>query len=52
MSLVKSKQRVADHGAVFTPPWLVEPMLDLVNDETELIDSLFLEPSFSRKSKQ
>ncbi len=24
MSLVKSKQRVADHGEVFTPPWLVE----------------------------
>ena len=24
MTLVKSKQRVADHGEVFTPPWLVE----------------------------
>ena len=38
MSLVKSKQRVADHGEVFTPAWIVEAMLDLVKDETsELI---------------
>ncbi len=42
---VKSKQRVADHGEVFTPPWLVEAMLDLVKDETERIDSRFLEPA-------
>jgi hypothetical protein len=28
--LVKSKQRVADHGEVFTPTWMVEAMLDLV----------------------
>ena len=28
--LIKSKKRVADHGEVFTPPWLVEKMLDLV----------------------
>ena len=45
MSLVKSKQRVADHGEVFTPPWLVQSMLDLVKDETERIDSRFLEPA-------
>ncbi|MCX7025271.1 MAG: N-6 DNA methylase [Spirochaetes bacterium] len=45
MSLVKSKQRVADHGEVFTPPWMVEAMLDLVKDETERIDSRFLEPA-------
>jgi hypothetical protein len=31
MNLVKSKQRVADHGEVFTPEWMVEAMLDLVN---------------------
>ena len=43
MSFVKSKQRVADHGEVFTPAWLVEAMLDLVKDETERIDSRFLE---------
>ena len=42
---IKSKQRVADHGEVFTPPWLVEAMLDLVKDETERIDSRFLEPA-------
>ena len=45
MSLVKSKQRVADHGEVFTPPWMVEAMLDLVKPETERIDSRFLEPA-------
>jgi|KBSSwiStaDraftv2_1062776.scaffolds.fasta_scaffold138273_1 Type I restriction-modification system methyltransferase subunit len=42
---VKSKQRVADHGEVFTPAWLVEAMLDLVKHETELIDARFLEPA-------
>ena len=45
MSLVRSKQRVADHGEVFTPAWMVEAMLDLVKDETERIDARFLEPA-------
>src|SRR5687768_11402829 len=45
MSLIKSKKRVADHGEVFTPAWLVEAMLDLVKGETERIDSRFLEPA-------
>jgi len=45
MSLVKSRKRVADHGEVFTPAWLVEAMLDLVKGETERIDSRFLEPA-------
>jgi len=45
MKYVKSKQRVADHGEVFTPAWMVEAMLDLVKDETERIDSRFLEPA-------
>ena len=45
MSLVKSKQRVADHGEVFTPAWMVEAMLDLVKEESERIDSRFLEPA-------
>lgn len=45
MSLIKSKQRVADHGEVFTPPWMVEAMLNLVKEETERIDSRFLEPA-------
>src|SRR6201992_523128 len=44
MNLIKSKRRVADHGEVFTPAWLVEAMLDLVKGETERIDSRFLEP--------
>jgi len=42
---IKSKERVADHGEVFTPAWMVEAMLDLVKDETERIDSRFLEPA-------
>jgi len=45
MSLVKSKQRIADHGEVFTPAWMVEAMLDLVKGEAERIDSRFLEPA-------
>jgi len=45
MTLVKSKQRVADHGEVFTPGWIVEAMLTLVKDETERIDSRILEPA-------
>ncbi len=45
MTLVKSKQRVADHGEVFTPAWLVAAMLDLVKEESERIDSRFLEPA-------
>lgn len=43
--LVKSKRRVADHAEVFTPSWLVSDMLDLVQHETERIDSRFLEPA-------
>lgn len=34
-----------DHGEVFTPEWLVKDMLDLVKQETERIDSRFLEPA-------
>jgi hypothetical protein len=45
MNLVRSKQRVADHGEVFTPAWLVEAMLNLVQHETERIDARFLEPA-------
>ena len=45
MNLIKSKKRVADHGEVFTPQWMVETMLDLVKGETERIDSRFLEPA-------
>jgi hypothetical protein len=45
MNLIKSKKRVADHGEVFTAPWMVEAMLNLVKAETERIDSRFLEPA-------
>ncbi len=45
MNSIKSRQRVADHGEVFTPAWMVEAMLDLVKSETERVDSRFLEPA-------
>jgi len=44
-SQVRSKQRVANYGEVFTPDWMVKAMLDLVKQETERIDSRFLEPA-------
>jgi len=43
--LVKSKQRVADHGEVFTPNWMVNDMLNLVKDESKRIDARVLEPA-------
>ena len=42
---VKSRQRVADHGEVFTAEREVKAMCDLVKQETERIDSRFLEPA-------
>ena len=42
---VKSKKRVSDHGEVFTNEREVNAMLDLVKQETERIDSRFLEPA-------
>lgn len=42
---VKSKKRVADHGEVFTSEREVNAMLDLMKQETERIDSRFLEPA-------
>ena len=43
MSLVKSKQRVADQREIFTPHEMSKAMLHLVKGEIERIDSLFLE---------
>ena len=42
---VKSKERVAEHGEVFTAEREVNAMLDLVKQETERVDSRFLEPA-------
>ena len=42
---VKSKERVSAHGEVFTSPREVNAMLDLVKEETERIESRFLEPA-------
>jgi hypothetical protein len=45
MTQVVSKQRVSDHGEVYTNPHEVNAMLDLVKHEAERIDSKFLEPA-------
>ena len=42
---IKSKQRVKDHGEVFTQEREVNAMLDLVKSETERLESRFLEPA-------
>lgn len=42
---VKSKKRVSDHGEVFTAEREVKAMCDLVQQETERIESRFLEPA-------
>ena len=42
---IKSKKRVADHGEVLTADREVNAMLDLVKQETERVDSRFLEPA-------
>ena len=42
---IKSKERVTEHGEVFTNEREVNAMLDLVKDETERIESRFLEPA-------
>ncbi|BAY52223.1 putative uncharacterized DNA methylase [Thermostichus vulcanus NIES-2134] len=44
-SHIRSKQRVTDYGEVLTPPHIVNAMLALVTQETERIDSRFLEPA-------
>lgn len=42
---IKSKHRVTNHGEVFTHEREVNGMLDLVKNETERLDSRFLEPA-------
>ncbi|MFH1376440.1 MAG: DNA methyltransferase [Candidatus Woesearchaeota archaeon] len=42
---IKSKHRVMNHGEVFTHEREVNGMLDLVKNETERLDSRFLEPA-------
>jgi hypothetical protein len=44
-SQVRTKKRVSDHGEVLTGQREVNAMLDLVKQETERIDSRFLEPA-------
>jgi type II restriction/modification system DNA methylase subunit YeeA len=44
-SQLKTKKRVSDYGEVFTHEREVNGMLDLVKNETERLDSRFLEPA-------
>ena len=44
-SVTNPRQRIIDHGEVFTPPELVNDMLALVSHECERVDSRFLEPA-------
>lgn len=45
--LIKSKERVQQHGEVFTPQWMVQKMLDIegIKQASENIDATFLEPA-------
>lgn len=45
--LIKSKERVQQHGEVFTPQWMVQKMLDVegIKQACENIDATFLEPA-------
>jgi len=45
MEQIKSKQRVEQFGEVFTPPEIVNEMLDLMDEEIRKIESRVLEPS-------
>lgn len=46
-NLIKSKQRVQQHGEVFTPSWMIKKMLDIpgVKEACENVSATFLEPS-------
>lgn len=44
--LIKSKERVKKHAEVFTPEWLVNEMLDLVEQNGGDIKGSYFEPSF------
>lgn len=43
--IIRSKERVEKYGEVFTPPSVVEVMLNLVADEAARPESRFLEPA-------
>lgn len=48
MQQIKSRQRVTEHGEVFTAEREVKAMCDLVKQETERIDSRFLDKTTPR----
>ena len=45
MNQIKSKKRVSDFGEVFTSEKEINAMLDLISNETDNIESTFLEPA-------
>ena len=42
---MRTKQRVIEHGEVFTPPHIVRAMVDLVAEEAARVDARFFEPA-------
>ncbi len=44
-NLIKSKERVSKYGEVYTPSWMINDMVQLVQMEVDRIDSRFLEPA-------
>ncbi|MBR0128250.1 MAG: hypothetical protein IJM09_00375 [Neisseriaceae bacterium] len=44
-ALIKSRYRVQEHGEVFTPPFIVADMLDLVDAKVKNYQARFLEPA-------
>ncbi|MBQ9258885.1 MAG: hypothetical protein IJ187_03415 [Neisseriaceae bacterium] len=44
-ALIKSRYRVQEHGEVFTPPFIVARMLDLVDAKVKNYQARFLEPA-------
>ena len=43
--LIKSINRVVEYGEVYTPSWMVNDMVQIVQREVDRIDSRFLEPA-------
>jgi len=44
-NLIRSKDRIISHGEVFTPPWIVKKMVDLVGEYADRRETTFLEPT-------
>jgi hypothetical protein len=41
---IKTKERVVNHGEVYTPEWVVQDMLDMLPEDVTTIETRYLEP--------